>query len=290
MIHFKTKKNLAVSAFLVGMCFTGTTWAATAKPEAAKSVTGKSVVATVEGNVITLNDVHARIKTFPPQYAEAFQNKENRIKVLDQLIDEKVLLLSAKKAGIQNTAEFKNQLATFQEQLLFNMLLANTVEKKIAVSDAEVQAFYTQNPQRFQAVEERKVRHILVKTDAEAKDVLLKIKAGGDFATLAKQSSQDSTAANGGDLGWVSKGQMVPEFEQAAFALNKDGLSDVVKTQFGFHLIKADDIRNRPELTFDQVKAQIKEALLAEKKRVALADYLASLKKTYKIKEVTDNI
>ena len=290
MSQFKTKKNLTVSAFLVGLCFTGTTWAATAAKSTAKPVTGKGVVATVEGNTITLDDVQARIKTFPAQYAEAFQNKENRIKVLEQLIDEKVLLVSAKKSGLQNSAEYKKQLEAFQDQLLFNILLAETVDKQVSVTDAEVQAFFTKNPQRFQALEERKVRHILVKTEAEAKDILAKIQAGGDFATFAKQSSQDSTAANGGDLGWVSKGQMVPEFEQATFALAKDGVSDVVKTQFGFHLIKVDDIRVRPALTFEQVKPQIKEALLVEKKRVALADYLGSLKKTYKIKEVTDNI
>lgn len=291
-----TKKSIAASAIAVAVLLSTQI---TAAPSAAalSGTTAKSaapakvvVLATVEGQTITSEELQARIKNFPAEYAQAFQQKENRLKVLEQLIDEKVLLIAAKKQGIQNTEAYKKQVQNLQDQLLFNTLLSGTIEKNVKVTDAEARQYYTNNPQQFQELEERKASHILVKTEEQAKDVLKKLQEGGDFATLAKQNSLDNTAANGGELGWVSKGQMVPEFEKATFETGKGSISGVVKTQFGFHIVKVEDIRVRPQLTFEQVQSQIKDALLAEKKRVALADYLANLKKTYKIKETASNI
>jgi len=245
----------------------------------------KKKVASVQGEAITIEEFQTRLKSFPAQYAAALSQKENKLKILDQMIDEKVLMVAAKKAGIEKSDEFKTQMTSAHNQLLLTLYLRDTVEKKVTVTDQEVRQYYDANPAQFQAQTQRRARHILVKTEVEAKSVLNDLKKGADFATLAKKKSIDPSAQNGGDLGYFAKGQLVPEFEKAVFSMNTGALSSVVKTQFGYHVIRLEDVRTRPAVAFDQVKAQIKDAVLGEKKRKATQDMLVKLKKEYKIKK-----
>ena len=123
--------------------------------------------------------------------------------------------------------------------------------------------------------EEVHARHILVPTEDEAKAILAQLKGGADFATLAKEKSKDPGAAEGGDLGYFTKDQMVPEFAEVAFKLDKGQLSDPVKTQFGWHIIKVEDKRIKPTPTFDQVKGQI-ENYVAHRAQAQLVENLRS--------------
>jgi peptidyl-prolyl cis-trans isomerase C len=250
----------------------------------------KNNIATVEGQDITLDDLDARLKSFPPQFAAALQQKENKVKVLDQLIDEKVILVFAEKEGYSKKKEFKQQLENAKNQLLLSMVVQDKVDKMAAVSEEEVRRFYQGNPNQFQETEQRRARHILVKTEAEANAIVRTLKAGADFSKLAREKSVDSSATNGGDLGWFTKGQLVPAFEAAVFSMQKGHVSGIVKTQFGFHIIRLEDVMVRPRLDFDKVKGQIKESLLAEKKRQLTNDLLTKLKKQYKIKKDVSKI
>ena len=116
-------------------------------------------------------------------------------------------------------------------------------------------------------------RHILVATEGEAKDIEAQLKNGADFATLAKQKSKDPGAAEGGDLGYFTKDQMVPEFAEAAFKLDKGQISEPVKTQFGWHIIKLEDKRVKPTPSYDQVKGQL-ESYVARRAQAELVDNL----------------
>ena len=128
-----------------------------------------------------------------------------------------------------------------------------------------------------------RARHILVPTEDEAKAILAEIKKGTDFAELAKQKSKDpGAAAEGGDLGYFTKDQMVPEFAEVAFKMNKGEVSDPVKTQFGWHIIKVEDKRNKPVPAFEQVKDQI-ETFVA---RRAQAEYIAKLREAAKVERL----
>ena len=246
----------------------------------------KDVIATVDGERITLTDLQERIKTYPPQFSAALQQKENKIKVLDQMIDEKLLLVAATNSGIKKTKEYKTQIENAQNQLLLATYIKDKVEKNAVVSDEDAKAYYQNNPSQFKELEQRRASHILVKTEAEAADVLHSLRRGADFAALAKAKSADPSAANGGDLGWFARGQLVPDFEREAFSLPKGQISGIVKTQFGYHVIKIVDVQVRPKVEFnEQVAKQIKEALLAEKKRTLTADCLAKLKKDIKVKK-----
>jgi peptidyl-prolyl cis-trans isomerase C len=281
MADFKlnVKQITILAAGVVGVAAFGFWWVGSSK-----------AVAKVNGEKITLEQFQNRLATYPPQFAAALRQRENRLKVLDQMVDEKVLLVAAKKEGYDKKKEYKDQIENTQNQLLLSMLVREKVEKGLTVSDSEVQQYYEANPAQFQAAEQRRAHHILVKTQAEAESILSQLKAKADFVALAKQRSIDPSAAQGGDLGWFSKGQLVPDFEKAVFAMNKGELSGVVRTQFGFHIIRLDDVAVRPRLEFEKVKNQIREALVADKRRRAVQTYLDQLKKEYKIKKDVSKI
>jgi peptidyl-prolyl cis-trans isomerase C len=128
--------------------------------------------------------------------------------------------------------------------------------------------------------QEVRARHILVATEAEAKTIVTEVNKGTDFAELARQKSKDpGAAAEGGDLGWFGKDQMVPEFADAAFKMNKGQVSEPVKTQFGWHIIKVEDKRTKPVPEFAKVKDQIETFVM----RKAQADYVAKLREGAKV-------
>ncbi len=244
-----------------------------------------TVLATVDGVKITSDDLDDRVKSFPPQYAEALKEKENRLRLLEQLINEKILVAAAKKAGLNKSVSFQRQADAAQSQLLIAEIMRTQVDAKVKVSDDEVKAYFQNNPQQFQETEERRASHVLVKTEDEAKQVAEQVKNGADFGNVADQKSIDPSAkTNHGDLGFFGKGQMVPEFEQAVFSMSKGQVSAPIKTQFGYHVIKLNDIQVRPKVDFTPtVAAQIKESLMAQKRRTVTSEYLNKLQSNSKV-------
>ena len=160
-----------------------------------------------------------------------------------------------------------------QRKIRYLLLDAQQARLKIQVTPDEVQRFYNQNIDRYRTPEQVRASHILLKTEgkdeakvrAEAEDVLKQVKAGGDFAALAKKYSEDTSKENGGDLDYFGKGKMVPEFEEAAFKLKVGETSDLVKSQFGFHIIKVTDHKQEETRPLDAVRTEIQQQLLTEK-------------------------
>ncbi len=172
-------------------------------------------------------------------------------------------------------------------QYLSDRELHNAYFKKHVVDTVtpdEVKARYDKEVAALPKQEEVHARHILVKTEDEAKDVIKELDAGKDFAELAKEKSTDPNKADGGDLGYFTKDRMVPEFEDAAFALEKGTYSKTpVKTQFGFHVIKVEDKRDAPPPPFEQVKEQVRQLVMRDK----YLELLAKAKETSKV-EIMD--
>ena len=137
--------------------------------------------------------------------------------------------------------DFKRKLAFLRNKLLMETLLQT--EGKAAVTDEAMRKVYDEAVKQMASEKEVRARHILVETEDEAKAILAELKKGADFAELAKEKSKDPGAAEGGDLGYFTKDQMVPEFAEVAFKLEKGQMSDPVKTQFGWHIIKVEDKR-----------------------------------------------
>ena len=175
-----------------------------------------------------------------------------------------------KKLG--ETEDFKRKLLLARSKLLMDALLQN--EAKAAVTDAALRKVYDDAIKQIGEDKEVQARHILVETEDDAKTILASLNTGGNFDAIAKEKSKDpGSKDSGGDLGYFSKDQMVPEFSEAAFKLDKGQVSDPVKTQFGWHIIKVEDTRSKPAPAYDQVKDQV-EAFVVRKAQAELVQKL----------------
>lgn len=186
-------------------------------------------------------------------------------KIKDELITREIFMQEAKKRALDATDEYKNQLELARQSILIRTLLAD-VQKKSAVSDAEIQAEYDKFVKE-NAGQEIRSRHILVETEAQAKDLIAQISKGAKFEDLAKKYSKDpGSGANGGDLDWANPAGFVPEFSAAMVKLGKGQMTDApVKSQFGWHIIRVEDIRETQLPKLDEVKAQITQQLQQQK-------------------------
>ncbi|NVN32253.1 peptidylprolyl isomerase, partial [Endobacter medicaginis] len=227
--------------------------------------TANKVLATVNGEKITVADVEQLANSLPPQLRQ--QDPSQLLpKLIDALVVRKSLLIAAQKDKLGNDPKVKAEIVRAQQQAADSVLQAAymTNALKPMVTDAAIQQAYDQFKANFKGEPEVHARHILVKTEAEANDIIKQLKGGADFAALAKKYSTDKGSADtgGGDLGWFKKGDMLPEFSDAAFAMKKgETSSKPVKTQYGYHVIQVLDTRTEPAPTLDQVRDQIRAQL-----------------------------
>lgn len=218
----------------------------------------KSVaIAKVGDETIYLSDLQAQKDAIP-------QLKDVEMKVvynqlLDRMINRKVILDAAKKAGVQNDPEVERALKEAEGDILVQSYLARQIDAKATPS--VLQALYQVELKNFTPQDEIRARHILVASEKEAKDIIVKLKAGADFATLADQYSLDKGAngTNGGDLGYFTKDMMIPDFANAAFEMKAGEFSKKpVKTPFGWHVIKVEDKRKAAPPSFESVAESLK--------------------------------
>src|ERR1700722_7782527 len=237
------------------------------------------VLVKVNGAEIRQSDVALAEEERGPSLAQIdpATKKEN---VLAFLIDMKIVAKAAEGKKIEDRPDFKSRLAFARNRLLMDNLLA--VEGKAATTNEAMKKVYDEAAKQIEGEQEVHARHILVETEDEAKAIEAELKKGADFAELAKKKSKDPGAADGGDLGFFTKDQMVPEFSTVAFALEPGKISDPVKSQFGWHIIKVEEKRNRKAPDFDQVKSQIEPYVT----RKAQADYVAKLREGAKIERM----
>ncbi len=242
-----------------------------------KSAAGeKDVVATVGSETITLKEVDERIAKMPPYYQNMLKDRKKEL--VEDLVLEKLFYNEAKKRGLQNDKEVKETLAEAQKKIMISKFIKDEVEVKSAVTDKEAQDYYDSHREEFAIPERWGASHILVKTEEEAKAVLDELSKGKSFEELAKEKSQDASAKKGGDLGYFAKGQMVPEFEETAMKLEVGQTSGIVKTQFGFHIIKLTDKKAPEAQQFKDVEARIKNELTMKKRRDVFDKLVESLK------------
>src|SRR3954470_23080593 len=237
------------------------------------------VLAKVNGAEIRASDVALAEEELGPSLAQMdpATKKEN---VLSFLIDMKIVSKEAEDKKIADRDDFKTRLAFARNRLLMDNLLAS--EGKAATTDENMKKVYEDAAKQITGEQEVHARHILVETEEQAKKIEDELKKGADFAELAKKESKDPGASDGGDLGFFTKDQMVPEFSAAAFALEPGKISDPVKTQFGWHVIKVEEKRARKAPDFEQVKPQIETYVV----RKAQADYVAKLRNTAKVERM----
>src|SRR3954470_20701190 len=237
------------------------------------------VLARVNGSEIRQSDVALAEEELGPSLAQMdpATKKEN---VLSFLIDMKIVSKEAEDKKIGERDDFKTRLAFARNRLLMDNLLA--AEGKAATTDENMKKVYEEAAKQIGGEQEVHARHILVETEDQAKKIEAELKKGADFPELAKKESKDPGASDGGDLGFFTKDQMVPEFSAVAFALEPGKISDPVKTQFGWHIIKVEEKRTRKAPDFEQVKPQIETYVV----RKAQADYVARLRPAAKVERM----
>lgn len=232
--------------------------------------------ATVNGKAIPQARVDQLVKQVVAQ-GRATDSPELRDAIKKDLISREVLIQEADKQNIGNRAEVKSAIDNARQSIIINAMLADYI-KKNPIKDAEIKAEYDKQKALI-GDKEYHARHILVDSEATAKDIIAKLKGGAKFDELAKQS-KDGSAQNGGDLGWASPATYVPEFSKAMVGLQKGAITETpVKSQFGYHVIKLEDVRPTKIPPLEEVKQQVAEGLQQRQ----LAAYRESLVKKAKV-------
>ena len=233
------------------------------------------------------------------------ESRNNEIKVEKEAVDSQMKLLKQK---FSNDTEFKNFLSELnlsesafklkiKKGIAIQKLIETQIADKIKISDKESKVFYDTNPDLFKQPEQIKASHILIKVEPGAdemkkseakekiKNIQQKLNKGEDFATLAKEFSEGPSKNNGGDLGYFQRGQMVKSFEDAAFALKTEEVSDIVETQFGYHIIKVVDKKPEKTIAYENVKKDLTQHLKQEKTNQEVKIYIQKSREKSKIEK-----
>ncbi len=240
----------------------------------------------VNGEAITAADIKMVIRDARVSYESL--PKETQEKIINQVVDTKLLAQNALKTGITKEKAFQNALNKLKNDLALEFWMQKT-SKDVKVSEDEMKKFYAKNKDKFTQKAVLKARHILVATNEEAKSIIDTLNKSKDmkaeFIKLAKEKSTGPSGANGGDLGWFEAKQMVPEFSKAAAELKKETITQTpIKTQFGFHVIYLEDKKDEGVASYDNAKIKIQQVVAQEKFLTNVRKVVKKLKKEAKIK------
>ncbi len=229
-----------------------------------------NVLARVNGEPITKAQVDHALEVFSEQLKQVPVGARQSM-VIDALVDMHVMADAAKAEGLESNQGYKDRMAFLTAQALRNTYVEESITNSITEDD--LKARYEKDVAGYTPPEEVRARHILVKTEEEANQIIKDLAAGGDFGKIAAEKSEDpGSKVNGGDLGFFARGQMVSEFEAEAFALPAGQTSaKPVKSQFGFHVIRVEEKRTQPVPAFEEVRAQVKQAVQRDKFQETLA-------------------
>ncbi len=241
------------------------------------------ILANVNGTPITEADVNEFIAGLG-QRGAAYNNPEGKKAILNQIIGDRLMLVDAKRNLLEADPAFKAELARMKDRLLTSFAVEKVVSA-VSVSDKEVSEYYEANTDKFMMEQTVNASHILVDTEEKALAVLSEIKSGEkSFEDAAREYSSCPSGKEGGNLGDFGRGQMVSEFDSAVFEMNVGEITSApVKTQFGYHLIKLNSKSEASTAPLSEIAAEIKESLLAQKRRKAYESKINQLKILYPV-------
>ena len=234
------------------------------------------ILASVGGQSITEADVEQFLSALG-QRGEAYRTPQGKAAILEELINRKLFLMEAQRNLFEAEAAFKTQLKQAKESLLVNYAIEKAVGA-VKVKEEEILAFYEENKDKMGGGDTVNASHILVQTEEEALRILDEIKGGLSFEDAAKKYSSCPSKEEGGSLGDFGRGQMVPEFEQAAFAMAEGELSAPIKTQFGYHLIRLNGKKTGEPTPLSEVRDRIEAELLHRNQQAAYQSKVNQLK------------
>ena len=239
------------------------------------------VLQTIGDFQVTEADVDRYIERMPQEQRIYASQPGFRKQVLERLVDGHLLMLKGKEDHLDETEIFRDSMEKAKEEILAQLAIQQAV-KDIAVADADVKKFYEENKVEFEDKETVAARHILVNSEEECQAILEKIRKGEKtFEEAAKESSTCPSSQKGGDLGTFGHGQMVKEFDEAAFAAEVDAVVGPVKTQFGYHLIQVYEKKVMPGKSFEEVAPLLKQNLIVQQQNQAYTALITSLREKY---------
>lgn len=241
------------------------------------------VLAEVNGKKITGVDYNLFIDSLNPQLKQYFGGEELNKDVVNELVYQALLYENAMEKGMDKEDEFIQVVEKTKESMLKTYALGKLLATA-EVKDEDIKRFYEDNKDAFKQAESADASHILVEEEDKAREIYEKIKNGGDFEELAREFSTCPSKEKGGDLGTFTRGQMVKEFEDAVFENEVGTITEPVKTQFGYHIIKINKKNPARELTFDEVKDKIVEQVRRQKEQEIYNKKITELKDKYEVK------
>lgn len=239
------------------------------------------MLAKVSNKTITLKDFKSKMAKIPSYYQNVVENNKKRY--LDELIMEMLMYEEAVRRGIDRTKEIKDIVNEAKKKVVIAKLVKDEVEDKAVVTEDEIKKYYEAHRDEFKTPELWRASHILVASEKEARDVLDELAKGARFEDLAKARSTDATAVRGGDVGYFRAGQVVPDFEKACMKLNVGQTSDIVKTQFGYHIIKLTDKKEAGLQSYDEARRSIESELKRKKRSELFNNLVLKLKEKYHV-------
>jgi len=261
------------------------------------SIASANTLVTVNGVAITQNDVDTELMNATQgrfDQVPVDKQAEFRRQVLEQLIAKELVFADAEKTGVLESKEFKDEFEKVKKRIKKELAIQVWQKReldKVKVSDKELKKYYDENKEEFNEKESVRARHILVKDEAEAKKIIAELKGlSGDalkakFIELAKSKSTGPSGPNGGDLGFFSPGQMVPEFNDKVFSMKVGTITkEPVKTQFGYHIIYLEEKKPKATRSFTEVKSFIEQRLKMEKFKSYIQTKMSELEKSATIK------
>ncbi len=275
------------------------------------------VLATINGQRLPFSEFEKELVAFQSQYDRFFPAagkvpQNLKVTLLNQMIERRLLAQEAQRLGIEVSEEelrsgidkirkdypadgFERTLETeyinledwkrrLKENLLTKKLIEQVILSRVSITGEEAQRYYQDHLSDYEVPEQVQARQIVVETEREARNILRRLKKGEDFAKVAQESSLSPDSERGGDLGFFSRGQMPPEFDQAVFSLRQGRLSNVVKSPYGYHIFKVEKKRKARSLKFSEVKEQILAKLKQEKQEQEYLAWLTELKSRAEIR------
>ena len=251
------------------------------------TLSASETLATVNGSDITKEEVNEFVVRSIPGMTYDSLNKAQQQGVVNKMIERKLFLEDAQKIHIENNPEYQKALKKLKENLLLDFWMKIKVEE-IEISDKKAKESYYENIKKITQPASVKVRHILVTTEEEAFAIIAKLKKSKNlkraFIKLAKSESTGPSSVNGGELDWFVYEQMVPEFSEAAFALQKGSITETpVQTQFGYHIIYLEDKKEKTIVPYEKVKPKIVQDLRIDRFKIKLENLRKKMKETAKI-------
>lgn len=257
------QRRLIISKAILAVSLLAASWGVAQAQDLAQNLPQNTVV-TVNGIAITYDDISMAEDELLGLVGQL--PEQQRFETLVSFMVERLLAANAaRKAGLENSAEVEKRVAFLKQKALQDVYVSGLLMER--VNEESVSAYYQKNIVEGPKQEEVRARHILVDSREEAEAVIAAVKNGGDFIELAKKRSKGPSGAGGGDLGYFDRVAMVAPFSDAAFKLKKGKVSDPVKTQFGWHVIKLEDRRTKPTPALDDVRDQIYQILASEARR-----------------------